>query len=78
MFQHYCRYHIQVKTGVGISIKLFLAVLITHIIFIATSAILPSDVPGRIEMLPASGSGDNGTVVGTHLSVAAPGFCTLP
>ena len=40
--------------------------------------VLPSDVPGSIEMLPASGSADTGTNLGSDLSVAGPCFFTVP
>ena len=45
--------------------------------FYATSAVLPSDVPGSIDMLPASGPRDTGMNVGTDISVAGPCFLTV-
>ena len=46
--------------------------------FYATSAVLPSDVPGSMEMLPASGPRDTGSNVGRDLSVAGPCFFAAP
>ena len=40
--------------------------------------VLPSDVPGSIEMLPASGFADTGTNLGSDPSVAGPCFFTAP
>ena len=40
--------------------------------------VLPSDEPGSIEMLPASGFADTGMNLGSDLSVAGHCFFTVP